>query len=298
MTGSAARDAAVKGFPAEGWAHTVDGMNRAASTGSDLVRQIAVISAVVFMIIAAMVGTGFFGGTNVRDLQGGALDADATVLAPGRPAFSIWSVVYLLMIAYTIWQALPAQRGRDRQRRAGWWIALTAVLNGCWLLAAQFLGLLMTVLAIVVLLVALAATYRLLVLVPAEGWTDRILMDVTVGTHLGWVSLATVANVTAWLAADVVPEVDMRTQVVWGVIVLVVVALVGLGIAFGTRGAHVVTRLAPALAMAWGLVWIGVARLTGEPHTLAVAVTAFVVAALIVAAPLVPAPRRSPAAVR
>lgn len=278
--------------------HTVDGMNRAAFTGSDLFRQIAVISAVVFMIIAAMVGTGFFGGTNVRDLQGGALDADATVLAPGRPAFSIWSVVYLLMIAYTIWQALPAQRGRDRQRRAGWWIALTAVLNGCWLLAAQFLGLLMTVLAIVVLLVALAATFRLLVLVPAEGWADRILMDVTVGIHLGWVSLATVANVTAWLASDVVPEIDRRSQVVWGVIVLVVVALVGLGIAFGTRGGHVVTRLAPALAMAWGLVWIGVARLTGEPHTLAVAVTAFVVAALIVAAPLVPAPRRSPAAVR
>ncbi|WP_454117268.1 hypothetical protein [Microbacterium lacticum] len=87
-------------------------------------------------------------------------------------------------------------------------------------------------------------------------------------------------------------------QVVWGVIVLIVVALVGLGIAFGTRGGHVVTRLAPALAMAWGLFWIGVARLTGEPHTLAVAVTAFVVAAVIVAAPLVPAPRRSPATVR
>ena len=33
-------------------------------------------------------------------------------------------------------------------------------------------------------------------------------MDVTVGIHLGWVSLATVANVTAWLAADVVPAVD------------------------------------------------------------------------------------------
>ena len=99
--------------------HTVDGMNRSASTGSDLARQIVVISAVVFMIIAAMVGVGLFGGTNVRDLQGGALDADATVLAPGRSAFSIWSVIYILMIAYAVWQALPGQRARDRQRRAG-----------------------------------------------------------------------------------------------------------------------------------------------------------------------------------
>ena len=126
-------------------------MNRSASTGSDLARQIVVISAVVFMIIAAMVGVGLFGGTNVRDLQGGALDADATVLAPGRSAFSIWSVIYILMIAYAVWQAVPGQRARDRQRRAGWWIALTAVLNGGWQLAAQFLTLPATVIAIVVL---------------------------------------------------------------------------------------------------------------------------------------------------
>lgn len=273
-------------------------MNRSASTGSDLARQIVVISAVVFMIIAAMVGVGLFGGTNVRDLQGGALDADATVLAPGRSAFSIWSVIYILMIAYAVWQALPGQRARDRQRRAAWWIALTAVLNGGWLLAAQFLTLPATVIAIVVLLVALAATYRLLVIVPAAGWGDRLLMDVTVGIHLGWVSLATVANVTAWLAADIVPAVDERTQVLWGVIVLIVVALVGVGIAVGTRGAGLVTRLAPALAMAWGLFWIGVARLTGEPHTVGVAVTTFVVAAVIVVAPFVRVPARTPALVR
>ena len=59
-----------------------------------------------------------------------------------------------------------------------------------------------------------------------------------------------------------------------------------------------VTRIAPALAMAWGLVWIGVARLTGQPHTVGVAVTAFIVAVLIVAAPLVRLPQRSPVAVR
>ena len=174
-----------------------------APTGADLARQIVVISAVVFMIIAAMVGTGFFGGTNVRDLQGGALDADATVLAPATQAFSIWSVVYLLTIAYAVWQALPSQRGRARQRRAGWWIAATAVLNGGWLLAAQFLTLPLTVVAIVLLLVVLGVTLRRLVAQRPESPVDLLLMDGAVGIHLGWVSLATVANVTAWLAADV-----------------------------------------------------------------------------------------------
>jgi hypothetical protein len=95
-------------------------MDDSRPTGTDLARQIVVISTVVFMIIAAMVGTGLFGGTNVRELQGGALDADATVLAPATPAFSIWSLVYVLMIAYTIWQALPrSARGSVSAAPAG-----------------------------------------------------------------------------------------------------------------------------------------------------------------------------------
>lgn len=60
-----------------------------ASSGSDILRQIAVISATVFMLIAAVVGVGLLGGTPVQDLQGGALSDDATVLAPATSAFQI-----------------------------------------------------------------------------------------------------------------------------------------------------------------------------------------------------------------
>ncbi|MFT4214276.1 MAG: hypothetical protein QM622_05820 [Microbacterium sp.] len=165
-------------------------MHSSPHTRSDLLRQISVIAAVVFMIVAAMIETGLLGGTNVHDLQGGALDADATVLAPGPPAFSIWSVVYALMIGYAIWQTLPGQRRRERQRRVGWAIAGTAVLNGGWLPTSQFLNLFATVVVIAALTAALGATLQLLVRGPPERWTDRLLMDATVGIHLGWVALA------------------------------------------------------------------------------------------------------------
>lgn len=151
--------------------------------------------------------------------------------------------------------------------------------HGGWLLAAQFLTLPLTVVAIVLLLVVLGVTLRRLVAQRPESPVDLLLMDGAVGIHLGWVSLATVANITAWLAADVVAPMDADAQQLWGVLVLVVVALVGAAIAFGTDG-----RIAPALAMAWGLVWIGIARSTGEPHAPAVATTAFIVAAVVLAA--------------
>ncbi len=249
---------------------------------SDILRQVAVISAVSFMLVAAMVGSGLFGGTDVSELQDGALSAEATVLAPDSPAFSIWSVIYVLMIAYAVWQALPSQRARTRQRRAGWWVALTAVLNGFWLLAAQFLTLFATVVAIVLLLVALAWTIRVLAVHPPAGAVDAVLLDVTVGLHLGWVTLATVANTTAWLTADVAPAAWGDAAEPIGIAVLVVVALIGIAVGVGTRG-----RLAPPLAMAWGLLWIGIGRTAGEPASTPVAVAAWVAAALIVLTPVI-----------
>ncbi len=256
-------------------------MSSTASRSSDLTRQIVVISAVTFMIIAALFGSGVFGGTPVQDLQNGALSATSTVLAPASSAFSIWSVIYTFMIAYTVWQALPSQRGSDRQRRVGYPIALTAVLNGLWLLAAQYTTLLLTVVTIVALLVALGWTMRLLVLNPPRTVAETFFTDVTVGLHLGWVTLATVANTTAWLTTEVAPESWGQAANAWGVAVLIVVALIAAASAIGTGG-----RLAPALASAWGLLWIGVGRTVSEPQSTPIAIAAFIAAAVVVLVPI------------
>ena len=247
---------------------------------SDVLRQVAVISATVFMLIAAVVGIGLLGGTPVQDLQDGALGADATVLAPATPAFQIWSVIYLGLIAYTIWQALPSQRSRERQRALGWWIALTAVLNGVWLLAAQFTILPLTVLAIVLLLVALGVLLVRTARYPRETRLDAVLVDGVTGLHLGWVALATVANTTAWLSRTLPAEVGEAAET-WGLVVLVVVALIGAVLAWRSA------RITPALAMAWGLVWIAVGRLAGEPASVVVGFAAIGAAAIIVVAMLV-----------
>lgn len=258
---------------------------------NDLARRIGVISAAAFMIIAALVGTGALGGTPVQDLQNGALDVDGSYLAPARPAFSIWSAIYLGLIAYTVWQALPSQRADPRQRALGWWIAATMVLNGLWLVTAQFLTLPLTVLGIAVLAAALALTLRRAVVVaPPVGWLDRVLIDGVTGLHLGWVTLATAANTAAWLT-QIVPADWEAAADVWGVAVLLAVAVIGVALPAVTG------RLAPGLALAWGLSWLAVARLTGEPSSTVIGVTALVVAIVVLVAGIafaVRAMRRTP----
>ncbi len=251
-----------------------------ATTATDVTRQIAVISSTVFMIIAAVVGAGVLGGTPVQDLQDGALSSDATLLAPASPAFSIWTLIYALIAAYTVWQALPSQRARERQRSLGWWIAASSVLNGVWLLLAQFTTLVLTVAGIVTLLVVLCITFQRSVAFGAEELLDTVFTDAAIGLHLGWVSLATVANTTAWLTAEGPSEWESAGTAL-GVAVLIVVGVIGVAIAWFSRW-----RVAPGLAIAWGLSWIAFGRLEMTPSSVPIGATAIVVAVVVAVVPI------------
>lgn len=250
------------------------------STGRDIVRQSTVIAAAVFMLIGAAVGGGAFGGESVAELQNGALSAEGSYLAPAGPAFAIWSVIYLGLAAYTIWQALPGQRDSTRQRAVGWWVAASMVLNGLWLVTARYLNLVATVIVIAALLAVLARIIVLLGRDRASGPLELTLFDGVQGLHFGWVTIATVANTAAWLTqtlpADLAEQADA-----WGIGILVVVAVIGAASALVTR------RLAPALATSWGLVWAAIGRLSGEPESTPIGVTALVVAAAILVAGVV-----------
>ena len=221
------------------------------SRTQDITRQTVIIASASFMLIAAAVGSGAFGGTSVSELQDGALSAQGSYLAPAGPAFSIWSLIYIGLIAYTVWQALPAQRADERQRAVGGWIAASMVLNGLWLVTAQFLSLPLTVLMIA----AAARDPRPgdrdpRTLAARATWPERIVVDGANGLHFGWVTIATVANITAWLT-QIAPESWAAQAEVWAVVVLAVVLVIGVAAAWSTG------RIAPALATAWGL---GLAR--------------------------------------
>lgn len=254
------------------------------STGRDILRQSIVIAAAVFMIIGATVGGGAFGGESVAELQNGALSAQGSYLAPAGPAFAIWTLIYLGLAAYTIWQALPAQRDSSRQRAIGWWVAASMVLNGLWLVTARYLNLVTTVIVIAALLAVLARIIIMLGRDRASGLLDLTLFDGVMGLHFGWVTIATVANTAAWLTQTLPAELGAQADA-WGIGVLVVVAVIGVASALITR------RLAPALATSWGLVWLAVGRIGGEPESMPIGVTGLIVAAVVVVAGVIGALR-------
>jgi hypothetical protein len=118
--------------------------------------------------------------------------------------------------------------------------------------------------------------------------SERVVLDTTFGLYLGWVAVATCANITAALVESGVRAPDGLAQAV-AVAVLVVVAGVGLLIA------RSLASLPVAAAMAWGLAWIAVGRLADQPASAATGLAALTAAAVILVAHAGVLRRRLPA---
>lgn len=224
-----------------------------ASTGGRVAMLVVVVAALVTAFLGAGVLPGF---TPVAEASGGWLGPDSTWVAPASSAFSIWSVIYTGLLAYAVWQLLPAAQS-TRHDRLRPWIMASVLLNAAWIWTVQlgFLGM-----SVVVIALLLATLCRILVLLEsarAHSWPERILLDGVQGLHLGWVSIATVANMAAWLASTGWTG-DPFQPTTWAKVLIVVAVLVAAFTAVYNGG-----RPAPAFALAWGLVWIGVGRSDG-----------------------------------
>ena len=242
----------------------------------DSLRQWVVLICLVLALVGDAVGSGAFGGTPIQKAAGGALSANATVVAPAVPAFSIWAVIYLALIGYTVVQFLPSRKSDAKQRALGYPMAVSLLLNAAWILSVQAGLLTLSVVVIALLLAALAWAFVIVARNPATGILDAVFVDGAAGLYLGWVCVATAANIAAGLTAAGFTGWGLSADV-WGCAVLVVAGLVGVGLALFGKG-----RLAPAASLVWGIVWIAVERSSGEPQSTAVAVTAGVVAAVVV----------------
>ena len=84
--------------------------------GTGLAIPVLVLVSGIVATIGAFLGSGVLGGTPIQFAAGGWLNEDSTPLAPAKGAFRIWSLIYLGLLAYSVWQLLPAQRRSARQQ--------------------------------------------------------------------------------------------------------------------------------------------------------------------------------------
>jgi hypothetical protein len=203
------------------------------ATGGDYLRQFAVIFITLLTIsVNAMANILPINGIETGEVS----DKYSTLFTPAGYVFAIWSVIYLGLLAYMVYQALPRERTNPRLRAIGWLYVLGNAANTIWIFFWHYEQLLVTVGLIVVLLVTLVLAYLRLAAarqVPGlvsrgEFWTTHVPFSI----YTGWVTVATVANVATYLVS-VGWDGGFLSPAVWTVVLLLVAT--GLGLLFLSR---------------------------------------------------------------
>jgi len=187
--------------------------------------------------------------------------------------FAIWGLIYTLLGAFTVWQALPRNREDETLRALGYLPALSGALNALWIVLFQYQVFVLSVPVIVALLVTLIVIHRRLwdrraSLRGSRYWLVRAPWSV----YVGWITVATIANI-----AQTLYSVGFRGLGIDPALIAAAVLVVGIAIAIAF-----VRRFGDA-AYGWVIVWAYVGVAVKESATPLVAVTALV-GALVVAA--------------
>lgn len=198
----------------------------------DTLRQIAnILSVVLALTVNILASTLPLNGQNTGEIS----DRFQVYFVPAGYVFAIWGVIYLGWIAFAVYQTLPAQKENPRLRRLGYLFALSGVFNAAWLFCWHYNAFGLSVLVMLTLLgLLIASTLRLGVGLTPVSVAERWSVDVPFSVYLGWISVATIANVTDWLYFVGWSGLGIAPQV-WAVILLVVASAVGLGMALTRR---------------------------------------------------------------
>jgi len=217
--------------------------------------QVANIVAFVAMIVVNTLATtvGLFGW------ETGALsDGIRNLFVPAGLTFSVWGVLYLLLLLFAVYQArglFAANRpAPEALGRVGWLFAASSLANIAWLLLWHLKLVGLSMIPMAVLLVTLIAVHvRLGTGRTRSTGTERWLARVPFSAYLGWITVAIVANATAalvtagWNGFGLAPEV-------WAVAMVIVASLLALVMLLTRRDA------AYALVVVWALAGIALKR--------------------------------------
>ncbi len=115
------------------------------------------------------------------------------LFVPAGVTFSIWGVIYLLLLVFVILQFNSSNR--QVVMNIGWAFAISSLFNAAWIAAWHYEKLPLSLIIMLGLLLSLVfINFQLRGSAP-------VFFRIAFGIYLGWISIATIANVTALLVA-------------------------------------------------------------------------------------------------
>lgn len=232
---------------------------------SDVLRQgVNVVAFIAVIVVNALANILPINGQSTGELA----DRYPVWIQPAGYAFSIWTVIYIALAAFTAYQVLPQQRENPLLRRIGYLFALTCLANIAWILLWHYERVPLSLLVMSTLLGALIAIYLRIDPMRRQMPTiERWAVALPFSLYLGWITVAALVNVAVVVYDQNVSAWDASPQA-WTIGLLALAAAVA--VVIGLRRADVGFIVV--------IIWASIAIVVNNDGRLLIAASATIVA--------------------
>jgi hypothetical protein len=218
---------------------------------------LAVINLIGFLVVVlvnALATTIPLGGKTTGQLS----DQYPNLFVPSGLTFSIWGVIYILLGIYVVYGLIhvirKSQQTNDFTDQIGILFIITCIANAGWIFSWQYEVLPLSLVCMVILLLTLIVIYNRL----KVGWStatssEKYLVHLPMSIYLGWITIATIANVTAVLVAYKWNRFGISEEA-WAVLMIVIGIILGLLLLFTRKDVFY------ALVVDWAVLGILIKR--------------------------------------
>ncbi|HEY3407499.1 MAG TPA: hypothetical protein VGK53_04935 [Propionicimonas sp.] len=199
---------------------------------------------------------------------GAISDAYENLFAPAGLTFAIWGVIYLLLGGHVLYQLglfhRPDGKGGDGEsrrvallERVGMLFSLSSLANVAWILSWHYDLILVSAVLLATMLVLLILITRT-ILAGDLSPRDRAFVRLPFSVYFGWLTVATIANITVWLVSIGWDGFGIADST-WAV------AIIAVGAAIGTLVILRDSDIAYGLVLVWAYlgIWIKHTSATG-----------------------------------
>lgn len=130
-------------------------------------------------------------------------DSYPNLFTPAGYVFSIWSVIYLLLFLFSVYQALPSRRDKPFLKKISVYFILSCGANITWIFLWHYEYIVLSVVPMFALLGSLIVVYLRLDIGRAQQVTrgEKLCVHLPFSVYLGWITVAPIANIAAALVS-------------------------------------------------------------------------------------------------
>ena len=169
-------------------------------------------------------------------------DQYANLFTPSGSTFAIWGLIYTLLLGFTL--TILFQKNFDKLPKSVLTLFIAnSVLNSCWIFIWHYE---LIVLSLGIMLLLLLTLIRLNILLnPLKlSFAQAVFLRLPFTVYFGWITVATIANFTAYFSTFEMPFFGI-TASLWTIVIL------SIGMAIGLSQLLIFKRGAYALVLIW-----------------------------------------------